>query len=274
MEVAAGNANKSELSGQCTKSLAFPVREAGAVDLDGAQTLIGKRLKLRLPEIMGRMRQRGHAAGSLDQGDRPLTVEPRFINASGASVSQKPREDLARTGDLAGSRQVVGQMTPSQDARGKTRRTASRSIESPSIRRRSTMASNRRARPVRSDAMASQKRRVVVADEIPQDVNLAIIIAGQVSSTPVINSMPHRAASGRATARAETVSWSVIASAARPTLAAATTTSHGEQTPSECVVWTCRSARSRLCRRRCCCNHRVRLYAGFASSGCGSIRRR
>ena len=57
--------------------------------------------------------------------------------------------------------------------------------------------------------------------------------------------MPHQAASGRATARAETVSWSVIARAVRPTLAAAITTSQGEQTPSECVVWTCRSARRR-----------------------------
>ena len=79
--------------------------------------------------------------------------------------------------------------------------------------------------------------------------------------------MPHRAASGRATARAETVSWSVIASAARPTLAAATTTSQGEQTPSECVVWTCRSSTVTTVPSGTERNRRARLYAGFVSSG-------
>ena len=64
----------------------------------------------------------------------------------------------------------------------------------------------------------------------------------EVSSTPDISSMPHHAASGRATCRADTVSWSVMASAPSPTRAAATTTSQGEQAPSEWVVWTCRSA--------------------------------
>ena len=43
-----------------------------------------------------------------------LLVEPRFIDACRAPVSKVTRENLARTGYLAGPRQVIGQMAPSQ----------------------------------------------------------------------------------------------------------------------------------------------------------------
>ena len=68
----------------------------------------------------------------------------------------------------------------------------------------------------------------------------AFVFGSQLDAGDQLDAPP--AASGRAMARAETVSWSVIARAASPTRAAATTTSQGEQTPSEWVVCTCRSA--------------------------------
>ena len=93
------------------------------------QTLISERVELRFPKIMGRMGQCGNAAGSLDQGNRLAAIEPRLLHAGRASIAKISGEDLACTGHLARSRQVIGQMAPAQAGAGKARRTASRSIE-------------------------------------------------------------------------------------------------------------------------------------------------
>ena len=63
MEVTAGDADQSEPVGPSTEPLAFAVREARAVDLDGMQTLVDECLELGFSEIMGWMRQCGNAAG-------------------------------------------------------------------------------------------------------------------------------------------------------------------------------------------------------------------
>ena len=76
------------------------------------------RLKHRFPKIVGWMRQRGNAACLADQANRPSAIEPGLVDAGGASVPQETCKDLAVTGHLAGSCQVIGQMAPAQGRAG------------------------------------------------------------------------------------------------------------------------------------------------------------
>ena len=134
---------------------------------------------------------------------------------AGRPSPRKRGEGVAHAGDLAGSRQVLGQMSDGPARRGG--RTCADGVQ---VERQPGVVSAvppwfRSARtPARSVPERVAEAGWVVVDEVAQEVQLAIT-RQQVSSTPGISSMPSRAASGRATARAEIVSWSVIASAVR-----------------------------------------------------------
>ncbi len=119
MEIAASDANQPKSVSPRTDPLALTVREARTVDFNGPQTLVGEHLELELPEIMGRMCERGNTAGSLDQNNRVAAIEPRFIHAGGATIPEVTCEHLARTGHLARPCQVIGQMAPTQAGAGK-----------------------------------------------------------------------------------------------------------------------------------------------------------
>jgi hypothetical protein len=114
VEVAATDANQPKSVGPGTDSLAFAVREAWSVDLDGIQTLVDKRVELGLPEIMRWMGQCGNAAGSLDQNNRLAAIKPSFVHTGQAPIPEVPGEDLTCAGHLARSCQVIGQMAPTQ----------------------------------------------------------------------------------------------------------------------------------------------------------------
>ena len=136
-------------------------------------------LSLDSREIMRGMCPCGHTAGLPDQANRPLAVEPGFLDRGRASVSQDVCEDLAQARCLAGSYQVIGKVSATQRL----------------VRKRAPIPIEINRQPERSQAindsiesagsasfgahsMAPTSRRVVIADKIPEDVNLATILLG------------------------------------------------------------------------------------------------
>ena len=183
--------------GPGTNPPALAVREAWAVDLDGPQTLIDERLEPRIAgdhAVDAPMRRRRRPRGSRQS---PGRFEPRLVNAGRASIAQVSCEDLAHTGHLARSRQVIGQMAPAQAGAGKTRRTASRSIESPAFAVVHHCLDSLGSTGAERTPLHCRERRVIVADEMPQDVDLtAIVLAGQLDPGDQFNTPPHRLGPG------------------------------------------------------------------------------
>ena len=157
-----------------------PPEQPGPSTSIGPQAFVGQAADRRFAEVMRRMRQRGHPAGPADQVDGLGSLQPRLLDARRAPVAQIPREGIAEARDLAGPCQVVGQVPASEHGAGNARRTASRSTRRPSSSSRTTIASIRRARPARRASIAAARVRLVLADEVSQDVQLATpVFAGQ-----------------------------------------------------------------------------------------------
>ena len=73
-------------------------------------------------------------------------------------------------------------------------------------------------------------------DEVAEDVDVV-----EDTSIPGTTSTPSSAPARIASGTPETLSWSVMLTAARPRDAAFSTAARGESVPSEAVVWICRS---------------------------------
>ena len=218
-------------------------RDAGTGDLQRGEAAVDQDPQRRFPEIIGGMGETGNPTRTPDQGDRLGPGEARLGDLGESAVAEVAGERIAVAGDLLRPHQPVGQVAAAESGAGKglaerhqVDLEAQRG-ESVGHRAKSIGAGVREARRVAARSAGSSSRTKWPRMWISRPRS-----STAVSSTPPISSTPRRAASGRATAIAERVSWSVIASAVRPTQPAAITTSQGEQTPSECVVWTWRSA--------------------------------
>ena len=162
----------------------------------------------------------GNPARAPDQGDRLGPDEPRLGDLGRAAVAEVAGERLAMIGHLAGPRQPVGQVPRPERRPGEGPPERLEVDGGPRPASRSTISRNRSARAAQYRGCrprpGSSSRTKWPRMWISRPSSSAL------SSIPAISSMPSRSASGRATAMAESVSWSVIASAESPTPAAAT----------------------------------------------------
>ena len=170
----------------------------------------------RLAEIIGRVGQAGDAPRAADQGDRLGPGQPGLGHLRGAAVAQVAGERLAGAGDLAGPRQPVGQVATAERRAGEGPPQGLQVDREPQASSRSAIAASRSAAARRGAAVAARRAGSSSRTKWPRMWTRGRR-SSAVSSIPAISSTPSRSASGRATARAESVSWSVIASAAGPT---------------------------------------------------------
>jgi hypothetical protein len=147
------------------------------------QALINECLELDFPELGRRMCQSGHAAGAADQADGPIAFQPHFVDARRASVSKKACKNLASTGHLARSHQVIGEVTAPQDCARED--TPNRLVIDREPQRLQSFyhVVESLGPAVAQRCHGGTKRRVVISYEIPQDMDLAIVLlAGQFDS--------------------------------------------------------------------------------------------
>ena len=193
-------------------------------------------------EIIGRVGEPGNPAGAPDQGDRLVPGQPRLGDLRGAAVAEVAGERLARAGYLLVRASQSARCRRPSVARGKAPCERRQVDPEAQLASRSAIALIRPARAARRPWSAATSARVVVADEVAQDVDLAPSGIRQ-SARPrrQLDAEPGRLGPGDGEGREGVVVGDRQrrqADARRRRL----TTSQGEQAPSECVVCTWRSA--------------------------------
>ena len=198
----------------------------------------------RQPEIIGRMGQPGDAARAADQGDRlgarragawaPRPGRRRRGSGRTPRDGRRPGRSAPASRPGAGGRASRG---------GRPRASASRSTRRPSVgqpldHRREPVARGRRGAVAGRDRSAGSSSRTKwprMWSSRPSQ------LGGQLDPGDQLDAQPVGLGPGDGEGRERVVVGDRQRRQARRS-AAASTTSQGEQTPSECVVWTCRSA--------------------------------
>jgi hypothetical protein len=191
MEVATSNADQPKPVGPDLQSPALAGREAWSLHLDRVQTLCGDFPQPGFFEIMGRMSQRGDTSSTLDERDCEAAVEPGFIHASGTSIAEETKENLARAADLSSACQIIGQVAPTQAGAGEDATDVAEIDRQPETAQPCDHGLNPLGSAGAERCHAVEKGPVVIANEMPEDVKLtSTVLARELNTSDKLDTPP------------------------------------------------------------------------------------
>ena len=173
MEVGAGDRDEIQPVRPGAEATAPPGRDARTGDLQRGEAAVDQDPQRRFPEIIGGMGETGNPTRTPDQGDRLGPGEPRLGDLGGSAVAEVAGERLAEAGDLVRPHQPVGQVAAAERGAGK----GLAECHQVDLQAQRGESVGHRAKPIGAGAAERVRRRpqrrVVVADEVAEDVDLA-----------------------------------------------------------------------------------------------------